>query len=259
MKHKGLKIFLSIILCLALLIGASFMIFGIRAAYPYRMFYKGNSSKYSTENVSVNPDSKLNGKTVIFLGSSITDGYGSVGETFADYLKKCDGVNTIKEAVSGTTLVDNGKKSYVQRLKTIPTDIKADAFVCQLSTNDATKNMPLGEIGESKDIASFDTNTVAGAIEYIIAYVNEAYGCSVFFYTSPEYESENYQKMVDLLYKIQAKWDINIIDLWNNESVNTQTQQNKKLYMIDDIHPTKAGYYEVWLPVFEKELSEKLK
>ena len=51
-------------------------------------------------------DSPINGKTVIFLGSSVTFGYGSLGVSFADFLEKTDGITAVKEAVSGTTLVD---------------------------------------------------------------------------------------------------------------------------------------------------------
>ena len=80
---------------------------------------------------------------------------GSKGVSFADFLEKTDGIIAIKEAVSGTTLVDIKENSYVSRMKTIDKNIKADAFVCQLSTNDATKEMPLGEISKSYDINDF--------------------------------------------------------------------------------------------------------
>ena len=118
-------------------------------------------------------DSLINGKTVIFLGSSVTFGYGSLGVSFTDFLEKSDGITAVKEAVSVTTLVDIKSNSYVSRMKKIDKNIKADAFVCQLSTNDATKEMLLGEISDSFNINDFDTQTVAGAIEYIIAYAKE--------------------------------------------------------------------------------------
>ena len=60
----------------------------------------------------------------------------------------------VKEAVSGTTLVDEDDSSYVSRLKTIKSD-HADLFICQLSTNDAAKNYPLGVLTDTRDITSF--------------------------------------------------------------------------------------------------------
>ena len=40
-------------------------------------------------------------------------------------------------------------------MKTLDRSIKADAFVCQLSTNDATQEKPLGRIADGFDIDSF--------------------------------------------------------------------------------------------------------
>ena len=153
---------------------------------------------------------------------------------------------------SGTTLADIKDNSYVSRLKTIDTSVKANAFVCQLSTNDATKEMPLGEISDSFGTNDFDTLTVAGAIEYIIAYARETWNCPVIFYTQAKYDSVHYADMVELLLEIQKKWNITVIDLWNDETINSITDEQRKLYLVDHIHPTRAGYKEWWLPKFQE-------
>lgn len=248
---KKYKIIICLVLCIIITAGGY-------VGNMFGVFSKGNYGEYNISNIDAK-DSPIKGKTVIFLGSSVTFGYGSLGVSFVEYLEKIDGIIPVKEAVSGTTLADIKDNSYVSRLKTIDTTIKADAFVCQLSTNDATKNIPLGEISDSKVINSFDTNTVAGAIEYIISYVNDTFGCPVIFYTQAKYDSENYSRMVDLLFEIQSKWDIAVIDLWNNEVINNITDEQKKLYLVDSIHPTKAGYKEWWLPEFQQALYEILK
>ena len=117
-------------------------------------------------------------------------------------------------------------------MKTIDKNIQAEVFVCQLSTNDATKEMPLGEISEGFDLNDFDTQTIAGAIEYIIAYAKETWDCPVVFYTQAKYDSEHYGKMVDLLLEIQKKWDITVIDLWNDEEINNITDEQKEIYLV---------------------------
>ncbi len=249
---KKLKIILSIVLIIVLVAGGY-------VANMFGMFNKGNYGEYSLNNIIMKEDSPIKDKTVIFLGSSVTFGYGSLGVSFVDYLEKTDGIIAVKEAVSGTTLVDVKSNSYVSRMKTIDKNIKADVFVCQLSTNDATKEMPLGEISESFDLNDFDNQTIAGAIEYIIAYAKETWDCPVVFYTQAKYESEHYGKMVDLLLEIQKKWDITVIDLWNDEEINNITDEQKELYLIDHIHPTKAGYKEWWLPAFQEKLYEVIK
>ena len=246
MKSK-LKIVVSILLVVI-------FVSGICVSNMFGFFNGGNYGEYSLKNTSAIENSPIKDKTVIFLGSSVTYGYGSMGVSFADFLEKTDGIIAIKEAVSGTTLVDVKDNSYVSRMKTIDKDINADAFVCQLSTNDATKEMPLGEISESYDINDFDTQTIAGAIEYIIAYAKATWDCPVIFYTQAKYDSDHYAKMVDLLLEIQQKWDITVIDFWNDAEINNITEEQRKLYLIDHIHPTKAGYKEWWLPIFQETL-----
>lgn len=251
MKAK-LKIVISCLLVVVL-------VSGIYVSNMFGFFNRGNYGAYSLKNTGAIENSPIKDKTVIFLGSSVTYGYGSMGVSFVDFLEKTDGINVIKEAVSGTTLVDIKDNSYVSRMKTIDKNIKADAFVCQLSTNDATKEMPLGKISESYDINNFDTQTIAGAIEYIIAYAKTTWDCPVIFYTQAKYDSDHYAKMVDLLLEIQDKWDITVIDFWNDAEINNIIEDQRKIYLIDHIHPTKAGYKEWWLPEFQESLYEVIK
>ncbi len=248
MKSK-LKIVISILLVVI-------FVSGIYVSNMFGFFNRGNYGEYSLKNTTTVENSPIKDKTVIFLGSSVTYGYGSMGVSFADYLEKADGIHAIKEAVSGTTLVDIKENSYVSRMKTIDKNIKADAFICQLSTNDATKEMPLGEISTSYDINDFDTQAIAGAIEYIIAYVKDTWNCPIVFYTQAKYDSDHYAKMVDLLLEIQEKWDITVIDFWNDAEINNITEEQRKIYLIDHIHPTKAGYKDWWLPKFQETLYE---
>ena len=69
-------------------------------------FAAGNKDQYTVANTPALADSPLRGKTIIFLGRSVTYGSASGGESFADYMAKRDGIVAVKEAVSGTTLVD---------------------------------------------------------------------------------------------------------------------------------------------------------
>ncbi|MBQ6503734.1 MAG: SGNH/GDSL hydrolase family protein [Flexilinea sp.] len=227
-----------------------------------RLFTQGNKAAYSVANTEPKSDSKLSGKTIIFLGSSVTYGSASHGESFVDYLEKIDGITAVKEALSGTTLVDKsvwGKKSYIARMKSIDPNIPADAFVVQLSTNDATMKKPLGTISESFSKEDFDTQTVAGAIEYVIAYARETWDCPVIFFTGTQYKNEHYAQMVDLLLEIQKKWDIGVLDLWNDPEMNAVSAEDYKLYMVNSIHPSRIGYRDWWTPKFESYLSDYLK
>lgn len=215
----------------------------------------GNAAQYAPDMIGIT-DSPLAGKHIIFLGSSVTYGSAAGGVSFADYIAARNVCTVTKEAVSGTTLVESGLNSYITRLKKLGTETPADLFVCQLSTNDATQNKPLGSISDSVDLTDFDTSTVAGAIEYVIAYAKQTWNCPVVFYTNPQYSSENYAAMVELLTKIANKWGISVIDMWNDVDFNVITEEQRSLYMADDIHPTRAGYLEWWTPYMENVLFE---
>ena len=222
----------------------------------------GNAEKFHPENIQPHTESPLKGKTIIYLGSSVTYGSDSIGVSFVEYIDRLDGTTSVKEAVSGTTLVtkdDASGSSYIPRMKTINPDIPADAFICQLSTNDATRHMPLGTISGGFELADFDTETVAGAIEYIIAYAEKTWHCPVLFYTGTRFDCREYGEMVKLLLEIQKKWKIGVIDLWNDMALNAISEKDYNLYMSNPIHPTQAGYLLWWTPAMEAYLYEFLK
>lgn len=193
----------------------------------------------------------LAGKTIIFLGSSVT--WGDGGWSMCEYLSEYHGCIVKKHAVSGTTLVDNGYNSYVQRMiRAGQEEDFADYFVCQLSTNDASGGKPLGEISKSKKIEDFDTSTIIGAMEFIIASAKEYWGCRVGFYTGTKYASYLYMEMVDALLQLKQKWRIDVLDLWNDEEMNAVSKEEYDAYMKDPIHPNKEGYIHWWGPKFKE-------
>ena len=204
--------------------------------------HPGNLCDYDLTNLTPLAGSPLLGKRILFLGSSVTEGFASMGISFVDYLARRDGILAVKEAVSGTTLVDMGPDSYISRMKRLDPTMPFDLFVCQLSTNDARLQLP--------------PEAIADAINFIISYARKTWGCPVAFYTSPRYENDDYEKMVELLLTIAEKQNIDVIDLWNDARWNDISQARRQLYMADPVHPTRAGYLEWWLPKWEQRLTE---
>ena len=74
------------------------------------------------------------------------------------------------------------------------------------------------------------------------------------FYTGSYYESEAYSNMVDILNKIGELYDVGVIDLYTDSEFNNISDEQRALYMVDPIHPTKAGYLEWWTPKMEEYL-----
>ena len=204
---------------------------------------------------NINKNSPLNGLRILYLGSSVTFGSASQGVSFAEYIAERNCTEYIKEAVSGTTLVE-GKNSYIERLRTLNKESKFDLFICQLSTNDATLKKPLGALSLSK---KYDTDTVCGAIEYIISYVRDVFGCPIMFYTNSYYDSKNYNEMVGALHDISKKHGIGVIDLYCDGNFNNISKDQREVYMADAIHPTGKGYLEWWTPKFEECIMDYLR
>ena len=266
MKKHMLRILL-ILLAVQLLLYAALQIY-VAIEAKKRADAPGNAAEYDADRLEKHKNSPLAGKTILFLGSSVTEGAAAESQSFVELFETLDGVHAIKEAKSGTTLVDktswlaliafgNGD-SYVKRLKHIDTGAKINCVVVQLSTNDATMKLPLGEISDSTELADFDTKTVTGAMEWIICYCRDTWGCPVVFYTGSHYESGEYAAMVERLYELQGKWGIGVIDLYTDEAFNAIDPETYGFYMYDPIHPTQAGYIEWWFPKMEADLIEIL-
>ena len=193
----------------------------------------------------------LSGKTVIFLGSSVTYGACSEGYSFVEELSARTGLIPVKEAVSGTTLADVEDASYIARMRRLPADLRPDLFLCQLSTNDATRGLPLGDISPGRDPADFDSRTITGALETVIVHALETWGCPVLFYTGTRYDSPAYADMVERLLALGEKWPIHVLDLWHDPAMLAVSPEDYARYMHDPIHPTREGYVAWWTPRFE--------
>lgn len=268
-KKKFGKKKLHIALCIVLVfLLVQWFFIGWRYNYgPFKVLGKirlagmeGNADDYDFSHIQAMENSPLKGKNVLFLGSSVTNGAAALYQSIPEYFSARMGCSYVKEAVDGTTLADNGKNSYIWRmLNKVDASVGIDLLVCQLSTNDASKDLPLGEISNGTSLEDFDTGTVTGAIEYIICYAGQTWNCPVVFYTNARFDSEKYGAMVERLYQLQEKWDIGILDLWESEEFNNISEKQREVYMKDTIHPYKAGYRNWWGPELERQIMDFLK
>lgn len=255
-----LAIVLVFLLAQNLFIGWRFSYGPFKALGDMRMAkISGNAASYSMSNVEPLENAPLTGEKVLFLGSSVTYGEKSLREGIPEYFAARMGWQITKEAVSGTTLADTGKNSYVQRLlNKVDSQEKYSLVIVQLSTNDVGKKQPLGEIAAGTDLADFDTKTTTGAIEFIIRYVRDTWGCPVAFYTNARYDSEAYGALVRRVLELQEKWGIGVLNLWSDDGFNAISDADRSLFMFDQVHPTKAGYREWWCPEMESQLCQWL-
>lgn len=250
-----------------------------------------NGNKFYAQNVQKAEFSMLSDKTFYWLGSSVTYGASSGGESMADFLAAKTGAVCRKDAVSGTTIFDDGAtentgiKSYTRRLTNstvFKKDEHVDAFICQISTNDAI-SYRLEKRGYVTDISitdkeDFDLATTMGGVEYIIAYAAETWNCPVYFYsgsyfgdvgsgetrTNKDPSGTAYAKLVEDVKVAIDKWqnlgyEVDVIDMFNDKDFNaTVSDEYYKWCTGDPIHPKRAGYLNWWMPYFEQYLIVKL-
>ena len=95
-------------------------------------------------------------------------------------------------------------------------------------------------------------------MEYIIGYIRKTWGCPVVFYTNSFYKSERYAEMAAAMREIASLYGVGLIDLYGDEGFNAISEEKRRLYMADDIHPTRAGYLEWWTPKMEEYLRNYL-
>lgn len=114
-----------ILICVAIFLLMEWLFIGYRFNFgPFKGLgdirmekIEGNTAVYNMEHVPLLEGNPLQKKNVCFLGSSVTHGAASLREGIPEYFGARFGCSFTKEAVSGTTLVGNGKSSYVQRMR----------------------------------------------------------------------------------------------------------------------------------------------
>ncbi len=247
-----------------------------------------NGAEFDVSAVTARENSPLEGKLFYWLGSSVTYGSASQGESMADFLAALTGCTSVKEAVSGTTIFDDGGngdsgvRSYTRRMvnsTVFDKEARPDAFICQISTNDCTNNR-LNKRGTMlEDIPRYeediDKGTTLGGVEFIIRYVTDTWHCPVYFYSGAYFgdtgvrsnrdpKGSEYGKLVDEVKEIAQKWqaggyNVNVIDLYGDEGFNAAVSDDYYRWCRSDaIHPKKAGYLTWWTPFFEHFLLENL-
>ena len=114
-KKKGKKKMWIILGAVALFLLLQWLFIGYRFSFgPFKGLgdirmakLPGNAESYGMDKLEALPDSPLQGKKALFLGSSVTYGAASLQEGIPEYFKVRLACEITKEAVSGTTLTDD--------------------------------------------------------------------------------------------------------------------------------------------------------
>lgn len=246
-KYKIVKIIVAVLILAA--VGLSvFLITGKQTG----SISKGNNSEYDVQALAKNEDSLMKGDPYVFLGSDFTFGKKSGGQSFVDYLTAVDSINAKKFGGEGFKLNGKGEETLVYCFnKAVKKNINPKVVFCEVPVCNASGRQKNGELTDSYYIGDYDTTTLYGAMEYICASAEMKWGCKVVFITCPSNDEKKYAGIVKACNDVAEKWGTKVIDFYGGEDIKLDKKQ-KKLYLVDDSSPTKAGYNEFYGPKVEE-------
>lgn len=183
---------------------------------------------------------------IAFLGDSITVGYKS-SYSYADVVCEDLGCVQFNYGISGNTLASNGGEGFVERYKCINPDCKV--IVVYGGSNDYYDNVELGSPDSTKKDEFY------GGLKKLCAGLKESYPDAYIVFLTPlpgefggMHNSSNNETgssmwdYVDAMQKTCAKYDIPVIDLYHNFTINAD---NYDSYTSDGLHPNEDGHSEI--------------
>ena len=206
---------------------------------------------------------KLQGKKVIFLGDSITEGIGasSVDTCYVNVFKKISGATVLNYGIGGTriapqeVIAKHGPEiwndDFIKRAKRM--EDNADYVVVFGGTNDfAHGDAKLGKFKDTTD------KTFYGALHVLFTYLYNKYPTSKIIMISPTHRQHENRKRDEvgkrckpLSRYVQAireeceKFSIPLLDLYKNSNFITDVECVKNLYLPDGLHPSDLGHEKI--------------
>ena len=231
--------------------------------------YGGIEAEY--RGYEVDTSSPLSGKSVLFIGDSITEAsFENAVPGLADiagwagrvgYTNNMEWVNAgVSSATIGSTDASYGIMNQMKPFAEMGR--KFDYIVVHGGVNDCGFGYSIGSMSTStvdKIVANPNlvsgTNYAAG-LERTFAYIRENFpDAKVLYIMNYRLKSENdaYNKFTNTNYarlgnyftvgkQICNKWGVSYVDLYNNEKLYTQMQYQTRLAIGDELHPNNIGY-----------------
>ena len=208
-------------------------------------------------------NNKWSGKSVVFVGDSITNGVNTT-KCYYEYLEnnlQLDEITVM--GVSGSCI--SSKSDYgssnqplSSRYSNIPS---SDLIMIFMGTNDYGHETPLGTINDETDISFY------GALNYVTKNLINKYPTSTLVYVTPLHrynfgtskilnEKFTYDYLPngrghtlkdyrDAIIETCERWSVPVIDLYAESGINPSISSIKNLYMPDGIHPNEKGHERI--------------
>ncbi len=199
---------------------------------------------------------ELKGKSILFLGDSITEGAGvsSTENRYSDVLVRiAEFSRSYNYGISGTRIARQQKadpdslvdvNSFVERYAQMQDDV--DVVMVFGGTNDyGHGNAPFGCFEDRT------MDTYCGALHYLMRGLLEKYPASQIVFVTPLHrEGENnlnasnqlpLKTYVDKIKETAEYYSIPVLDLYGTGGICPDIQVQKEMYVPDGLHPNDAG------------------
>ena len=222
----------------------------------------GESSEPEAD-TGISPGSSWSGKSVVFVGDSITAGTGTT-KTYCEYLEESMGFGSVTvmgvggSCMSTASDYGTGNSPLINRWQSIP---NADLIVIFMGTNDYGHETPLGTIDDSGDESFYGAlNTIIPGIvtahphsRVVVLTPLHRYGAGTskllgerFTYDHlPNGRGHTLGDYVDALEAVCERWSVPVIDLFSESGIHPAVPAQKTSYMPDGIHPNAAGHEKI--------------
>lgn len=220
--------------------------------------------------VKVRPSSPLKGRSVLFVGDSITEAICEVNNPHLRYtagwpgrIGWANGMRWLNTGISGATVSNNWGPGNTVRVqvgwhKGMPFDL----VIAHGGVNDAMGKCPAGTVapGSAEDYnpAAEDFKTFAGSLEYLFWQIRrDIPGAKVGYIVNFKLEKSGWSdwakmpEYLPLMKKICKKWAVPYLDLWDDASVTAQIKPKTRTALGDSLHPNELGY-DILYPYVEQ-------
>ena len=201
---------------------------------------------------------ELKNKTILFLGDSITEGYGAsdISNRFTNLIAEQTGANCVNYGVSGTRIAYqhafNPEKSedydFYMRAQKMQAD--ADCIVVFGGTNDYDHgDAPFGSFTDRTPM------TFYGGLHTLYTYLTEKYlGVPVVILTPLHRENEDngnvtrtyaykpLKEYVNAIREVAKYYSFPVLDLFATSNLQPNIPPVKEAFIPDGLHPNDAGH-----------------
>lgn len=204
---------------------------------------------------------EIKGKTIAFLGDSITEGVGasSLKQSYVQVFEKITGANVLNYGISGTRIAPQIKPSedprhdldFISRIKDI--DESADAVIVFGGTNDfGHGDAPFGMMGDKTE------NTFCGSCYVLMKMLVEKYPLKPIIFITPLHrvgedktvnrigiQCKTLKSYVNIIRETAEYFSIPVLDLYSNSGMQPNIEEQNKMYFKDGLHPNDLGHERI--------------